>query len=166
MDTNNLSSREQFFPIENISQVERLFEHELKVAKEPDLTLLSIVVGNIENLLTCSRLTNISTTAGDQTENGTSDAESSDHSKLPVIDFKIVDSLYKKFHSTIRGYIDMSQFADLKYATRELVKQVSDIIWNSLTRSYYKDRAHLQSLYSYLTGSYISLHIIAIHFVV
>lgn len=30
---------------------------------------------------------------------------------------------------------------------------MSDVIWNSLTRSYYKDRAHLQSLYSYLTGS-------------
>lgn len=31
--------------------------------------------------------------------------------------------------------------------------KVSDVIWNSLTRSYYKDRAHLQSLYSYLTGN-------------
>ena len=47
----------------------------------------------------------------------------------------------------------MSVFGNIKYATRELVKRVSDVIWNSLTRSYYKDRAHLQSVYSYLTGS-------------
>lgn len=34
-----------------------------------------------------------------------------------------------------------------------MIKKVSDLIWNSLLRSTYKDRAHLQSLYSYLTGS-------------
>ena len=39
------------------------------------------------------------------------------------------------------------------YATRSLVKRVSDIVWNTLAKSQYKDRAHLQSLYSYLTGN-------------
>ena len=38
------------------------------------------------------------------------------------------------------------------FATREQVKKVSDIVWNTLTRSYYKDRAHLQSIFSYLNG--------------
>lgn len=137
----SIASREKFFPVQDISEVVQLFEYELEMNKEPDLTLLSIVVGSIENLLTCNR-SNVLPEQNDVTS----------CTKLPVIDFKIVNALYKKFHSTIKGYVDMSQFANLKFATRELVKRVSDVIWNSLTRSYYKDRAHLQSLYSYLTG--------------
>lgn len=133
--------RERFFPIQDISEVVQLFKYEMENTKEPDLALLSIVVGSIENLLTCNR-TGVTT---DETDIFT-------NPKLPTIDYKIVDALYKKFHATIKGYVDLSLYGDIKYATRELVKRVSDVIWNSLTRSYYKDRAHLQSLYSYLTG--------------
>jgi hypothetical protein len=31
---------------------------------------------------------------------------------------------------------------------------VADIIWNTLSKSHYKDKPHLQSIYSYLTGYY------------
>ncbi|XP_065207201.1 menin isoform X2 [Planococcus citri] len=137
-----ISACERFFPIQDISEVVQLFKYELENTKEPDLALLSIVVGSIENLLTCNRTT-VAPNESDVFGNP----------KLPVIEYKIVDALYKKFQSTIKGYVDMSVFGNIKYATRELVKRVSDVIWNSLTRSYYKDRAHLQSLYSYLTGS-------------
>ncbi len=134
-------AREKFFPLQDVSEVVQLFKYEMEDTNEPDLALLSIVVGSIENLLTCNRS---SVTANE--------TDVPEHTKLPIIDYKIVDALYKKFHTTIKGYVDMSQFSDIKFATRELVKRVSDVIWNSLTRSYYKDRAHLQSLYSYLTG--------------
>lgn len=137
-----LTLREQFFPLHNISKVVQLFKYELEIGREPDLALLSIVVGSIENLLTCNR-SNILSNEFDATTG---------NYNLPVMDYKIIDALYKKFHATIKGYVDMSQFTNIKFATRELVKRVSDVIWNSLTRSYYKDRAHLQSLYSYLTG--------------
>lgn len=40
-----------------------------------------------------------------------------------------------------------------KKTSRELIKKISDVIWSHLTRSYYKDRAHLQTIYSYLTGN-------------
>ena len=33
------------------------------------------------------------------------------------------------------------------------MKKISDVIWSHLTRSYYKDRAHLQTIYSYLTSN-------------
>ena len=42
---------------------------------------------------------------------------------------------------------------EVRGASRALVKRVSDIVWNTLSKSHYKDRAHLQSIYSYLTGS-------------
>ena len=58
-----------------------------------------------------------------------------------------------KFQSIIKGYCDLSLFREGEFATRSLVKRVSDIVWNTLSKSQYKDRAHLQSLYSYLTGN-------------
>ena len=40
----------------------------------------------------------------------------------------------------------------LSLRKRKLIKHIADIVWNTLTKSQYKDRPHLQSIYSYLTG--------------
>ena len=72
--------------------------------------------------------------------------------KIEPVDAHVVEALCAKFESVIRGYVDLSVFKEGPYATRSLVKRVSDIIWNTLTKAQYKDRAHLQSIYSYLTG--------------
>ena len=73
----------------------------------------------------------------------------------PPVELHIVEALYAKFEAVVRGYCDLSLFKEegRKGASRALIKRVSDIIWNTLTKSQYKDRAHLQSIYSYLTGS-------------
>lgn len=71
----------------------------------------------------------------------------------PPIELHIIEALHAKFQSIIKGYCDLSLFREGEYATRSLVKRVSDIVWNTLSKSQYKDRAHLQSLYSYLTGN-------------
>uniref|UniRef100_A0A1B6KSE4 Menin n=2 Tax=Cicadellinae TaxID=33370 RepID=A0A1B6KSE4_9HEMI len=134
----------KIFPLQDITSVVRLFKKELDGKSEPDLALLSIIVGAVENSMTCNRsfpATNETDVFGDTPKH------------LTPVEYHIVEALYSKFHSIIKGTVDMSIYGDLKYATRELVKRVSDVIWNSLTRSYYKDRAHLQSLYSYLTGN-------------
>nr|XP_018897521.1 PREDICTED: menin [Bemisia tabaci] len=131
----------RLFPILSVESVVALFKDELN-QDEPDLALLSIISGAIENSMTCNRSTTLN---GDQ--------EEYEEPKLPGIEFHIIEALYEKFSAIIKGSIDMSTFGDIKYASRELVKRVSDVIWNTLTRSYYKDRAHLQSLYSYLTGN-------------
>lgn len=47
----------------------------------------------------------------------------------------------------------ISSTCNSRQATREVIKKVSDVIWHSLIRSSYKDRAHLQNLYSYLSGN-------------
>lgn len=130
------------FPLQDISSVVRLFKKEFDSKNEPDLALLSIIVGAVENSMTCNRAfppPNENDVFGEPKQ-------------LPAVEFHIVDALYSKFHAVIKGAVDLSLYGEIKYATRELVKRVSDVIWNSLTRSYYKDRAHLQSLYSYLTG--------------
>lgn len=129
------------FPLDDIPSIVHLFKQQLENSSEPDLALLSIVVGAVENSLTCSR----TLTMPKENDNFS-------EIKLPFLQMHIVEALYSKFHAIIKGAIDISQYKCGTYASRELVKKVSDVVWNSLTRSYYKDRAHLQSLYSYLTG--------------
>lgn len=136
------------FPLCNIPSVVELFRREL-AKREPDLLLLSVVAGAIENTMTCVRpsieVPAVATVEADI------DVEQLSLG-LSEIELHIVQALYTKFYSIIKGSVDPVQFDGNGYATRELVKRVSDIIWNTLTRSYYKDRAHLQSMYSYLTG--------------
>ncbi|KPJ20199.1 Menin [Papilio machaon] len=72
--------------------------------------------------------------------------------KFPSIEWEEVKSLYERFVSLMRAGVD-AKLLNGEFATRDLVKRVADVVWNSLTRSYYKDRAHLQSVYSFLTGN-------------
>ncbi|XP_051169974.1 menin [Leptopilina boulardi] len=128
------------FPLQSISSIVQIFQNQLENSTEPDLALLSILVGAVENSLTCNRTFT------------SQDSIVYDEPKLPTVEYHIAEALYRKFQTVIKGAVDLTVY-DTKYATRELVKKVSDVIWNSLTRSYYKDRAHLQSLYSYLTAN-------------
>ncbi|KAJ9585308.1 hypothetical protein L9F63_002893, partial [Diploptera punctata] len=132
----------QHFPLEDIPSIVRLFKQQLESSTEPDLALLSIVVGAVENSLTCNRSFTVQ-----------KESDTLSEPKLPPVEYHIAEALYSKFHAIIKGAVDLTQYSGSKYASRELVKKVSDVVWNSLTRSYYKDRAHLQSLYSYLTGN-------------
>lgn len=155
------------FPLKSIDDVVRLFRQHLEATADPDLTLLSILTGMIENTLTSKCA--ISTPPSADTPNTCPAADASPNhspptpdtfSTFPIIDLACVTTLYDKFQ-VILSLADAdntdsdisSTTAEPKYATRELIKKVSDIVWNSLIRSTYKDRAHLQSLYSYLAGS-------------
>ncbi|KAK4887554.1 hypothetical protein RN001_003825 [Aquatica leii] len=132
------------FPIKSITSVIEIFKHHLERTSEPDLALLSIIVGAVENSLTCGR-----PNAPVQI------CEPIESSRLPSLEYHTIELLYNKFYTIIKGAVDVpaKNTTKTQYATRELVKKVSDAVWNTLSRSYYKDRAHLQSLYSYLTGN-------------
>lgn len=142
----------RLFPLKDIPSIIEVFKSQMDGPKEPDLALLSIVVGAVENTMTCTRPT-LSTA---YTNQKTSESDAVILNQNPTfypIEFDIVKALYERFVAIVKGSIDLTPYVNQKYAVRELVKKVSDVIWNSLTRSYYKDRAHLQSLYSYLTGN-------------
>lgn len=137
------------FPISDIPAAVAVFRRELD-KKEPDLLLLSLVAGAIENTMTCVRPTVEVPIA---VTNDTSFDLDEVPLRLPDVELHIIEALYTKFYSVIKSSVDPTQFHERDgHASRELVKRVSDVIWNTLTRSYYKDRAHLQSMYSYLTG--------------
>lgn len=143
----DISKVKDLFPLVSFESVIKLFKHQLDCKeKDPDLSLLSVCLGFVENVL-CK-----------EKENSANNTKS-----FPVLDFETVDGLYKKFKSIVaiaetalqQPPVTKSKKKDEtqepKVPTREKIKKISDIIWNSLLRSSYKDRAHLQSVYSYLT---------------
>lgn len=150
----------RLFPLTSIGGVLQLYRQHLTGDVEPDLTLLSIVAGFVENSMTSSRNVSVGTESrivsyASEMFLNLEEPEVADVENLrldPPVELHIVKALYAKFESAIRGYCDVSLFGGGKFATRGLIKRVSDVIWNTLAKSQYKERAHLQSLYSYLTG--------------
>lgn len=132
-----------------VDDVVELFRSQLEKGDEPDLALLSVVTGYIENLMTCHR------SVAAPVENIADDA-SAKQAAFPVVEYGPIEALHAKFACQVKGSVDASLIETAGVSgTRELIKRVSDVVWSSLTRSYYKDRPHLQSLYSYLTGEWL-----------
>ena len=130
----------QHFPLQKIEDVIDIFKCQLKEKDNVNLSLLSIILGTIENALTVNRALSASK------------IDNSLEPIFPIIQWETIEALYTKFVTHVKSYVDLSQYPD-KFTNRDLVKKVSDVIWGSLTRGHYKDRAHLQSLYSFLTGN-------------
>lgn len=145
------SDQKALFPIQSIDGVIRLFELELQ-KDETDLTLLSLVLGFVEHFLAVNRVipTNVPGISFMPVESTDDEVVS----YFPVLDLQIIAALYARFTAQIRGSVDLSLYPRTEgFSSRELVKKVSDVIWNSLSRSYFKDRAHIQSLFSFITGT-------------
>lgn len=138
-----ISKIKDLFPLNSFERVINLFKHQILVRDEPDLSLISICLGFLENSL----------------------CKENDSKVFPVLTYETFDGLYKKFKSIVNiaetafqtSHTTKSKRREAdqepKVATREKVKKINDVIWNSLLRSSYKDKAHLQSVYSYLTGN-------------
>lgn len=74
-----------------------------------------------------------------------------DNLEIPEIEFEIVETLYKRFVDQVKGTTDFKNSDSLKTNLR--IKEISDSVWKHLSNSYYKDKTHLQSIFSYLTTS-------------
>ncbi|XP_028968193.1 menin [Galendromus occidentalis] len=136
----------KLFPLKSVDDLVHIFKCMLDGPAPPDLTLASILLGYLENLLCAKPL--------DPTSSD-SDSQSSGHEDFPIVNFEEINALYGNFASFIKGSIDLSiqQTGPQRRLNRQLVKKISDIIWNTLHRSYGQDRPHLQSIFSYLTGN-------------
>ncbi|XP_030194365.1 menin [Gadus morhua] len=143
------SAQKKHFPLRGIDGVFQLFETELR-KPEPDLALLSLVLGFVEHFLAVNRVIPINV-PGVQFEPLEPDCP---NSCFPTVELGMISALHERFTAQIRGAVDLSQYRHpAGGSSRELVKKVSDVIWNSLSRSYFKDRAHIQSLFSLITGT-------------
>ncbi|KAF1587454.1 UNVERIFIED_CONTAM: Menin, partial [Eudyptes pachyrhynchus] len=138
------------FPLRSVGAVVRLFEAELR-QPEPDLVLLSLVLGFVEHFLAVNRV--LPTNVPGISFEARPGPEPHTLAYFPVAELSIVAALYARFTAQIRGAVDLSLYPRPDgFSSRDLVKKVSDVIWNSLSRSYFKDRAHIQSLFSFITG--------------
>nr|XP_046175270.1 menin-like [Oncorhynchus gorbuscha]XP_046175271.1 menin-like [Oncorhynchus gorbuscha] len=143
------SAQKKHFPLKGIGGVVALFEAELRKS-EPDLALLSLVLGFAEHFLAVNRVIPMNV-PGVRFEPLELDCPSS---CFPTVELGMLSALHERFAAQIRGAVDLSQYRrPAGGSSRELVKKVSDVIWNSLSRSYFKDRAHIQSLFSLITGT-------------
>ncbi|KAM4565233.1 menin isoform 2-T2 [Fundulus diaphanus] len=143
------SAQKKYFPLRGIDGVVQLFDAELRKS-EPDLALLSLVLGFVEHFLAVNRVIPINV-PGVRFEPLEPDCPTS---CFPTVELGMISALYERFTAQIRGAVDLSQYRrTASGSSRELVKKVSDVIWNSLSRSYFKDRAHIQSLFSLITGT-------------
>lgn len=143
------SAQKKHFPLRGIDGVVQLFDAELRKA-EPDLSLLSLVLGFVEHFLAVNRVIPMNV-PGVRFEPLEPDCPTS---CFPTVELGMISALYERFTAQIRGAVDLSQYRRTTGgSSRELVKKVSDVIWNSLSRSYFKDRAHIQSLFSLITGT-------------
>ncbi|KAK3567427.1 hypothetical protein QTP86_019846 [Hemibagrus guttatus] len=143
------SAQKKLFPLRGIDGVVQLFEYELG-NPEPDLALLSLVLGFVEHFLAVNRVVPVNV-PGVRFEPLNGDCP---NSCFPTVDLGLISALHERFTAQIRGAVDLSLYRrPAAGSSRELVKKVSDVIWNSLSRSYFKDRAHIQSLFSLITGT-------------
>ncbi|KAE8607835.1 hypothetical protein XENTR_v10011303 [Xenopus tropicalis] len=73
---------------------------------------------------------------------------------FPALELSVAQALHARFTAQTRGAVDLSCYPrEDGVSGRELIRRVSDVIWNGLSRSYFKDRAHIQSLFSFVTGT-------------
>ncbi|KAL0970419.1 hypothetical protein UPYG_G00241710 [Umbra pygmaea] len=143
------SAQKKHFPLKGIDGVVALFDAELR-KPEPDLALLSLVLGFVEHFLAVNRVIPINV-PGVRFEPLEPECP---NSCFPTVELGMLSALHERFTAQIRGAVDLSQYRrPTGESSRELVKKVSDVIWNSLSRSYFKDRAHIQSLFSLITGT-------------
>ena len=168
--TSNFVEVSALFPLKTINDVVRLFAHQFdNENREPDLVLLSIVAGYIENSMSKVNEVNLRSdlkpggglTKGsvtltpneEQPEIFSDDVTTANLRIEPQVEWYQIESLQKKFEAVIRGYCDVNLLESAKQqdanpeVVRKLIKHVSDIIWNTLSKAQYKDRPHLQSIY-------------------
>lgn len=116
------------FPLKDISSVVEVFKTELG-KDEPNLAKLSIILGFFETALTCKGSSN----------------------SCPGLDKETFDALYGKFQALIQKDLNVNK--EQKPASRDFVVNVADLVWSCLSKSYFKDKPHIQNLYSFLTGN-------------
>ena len=166
--TSNIGDVSALFPLKTINDVVRLFAHQFDNDnnREPDLVLLSIVAGYIENSMSKVNEVNLTSdlkpglikasvtlTSEDVGPEIPDDVTTANLRIEPQVEWYHIESLQKKFEAVIRGYCDVNLLESAKQldanpeVVRKLIKHVSDIIWNTLSKAQYKDRPHLQSIY-------------------
>lgn len=124
---------EKYFPIKDVNDLVKIFKYEAEKVN-PKLAYLSIILGWFENQLT-------------QQKNKTASYKDI----FPIYEWHDFNKLCEEYHNLV-----VSKFPNPDIL-RELdeqaaIKEVSDFIWHHLSKAFFKDKFHIQSVFSFLTG--------------
>ena len=125
----SLSEEERkLFPLKTVSSVVTLIQSILKRTNEPDLVFISIVLGYIENTLTCNHIQAVGTKSSINFEVGEKFVSSTTKGcDFQEVELNVIEALCAKFKAIIKSSIDLTQYGCPTYATREIMKKVSDV---------------------------------------
>lgn len=102
------AAQKTLFPLRSIDDVVRLFAAELG-REEPDLVLLSLVLGFVEHFLAVNRV--IPTNVPELTfQPSPAPDPPGGLTYFPVADLSIIAALYARFTAQIRGAVDLSLY--------------------------------------------------------
>ena len=141
------------FPLTKVEDVVNLFKDQLTSGQPPNLTLLSIVLGLVEHSLTVNRPLE-KVPRGRPTDKLNLDGcERKERENLPIqpVQLDEVRVLFEVFVKLVIDYTDLNDITP-KYTSTQLLKKVSDLLWTNLTKTFYKDKGHLQFLYTLFKG--------------
>ena len=151
----------RFFPLTSVESVVKLFRHQLDEEIQPNLALISIVLGLIENSVI--NVYSNKTASEDAGETGITTSYLSS-TEFPIVQLNDVLTVYEEFTKLVRSKVDLTDMREngsgkAKCCNADLIKRVSDVIWSCLSRSYHEEKGHIQSLFSLMTGENSSLSI-------
>ena len=151
------SSERALFPITSLNSFINLIEKHIENHKKegPNLAYLSILFGYLEHELTVNQMGILHNNSNSMENSDSGVFDDHEVDEFPVLKLKIVERLLEQFALILKAQVDKSliDFTTRSgFATKRLCKHVSDVLWNGLLRSYHKDKAHIQSLFSYLTS--------------
>ena len=144
------------FPLICVDDVVNFFRDQLTQGFQPNLTLLSIVLGMVEHSLTVNRPLekNPRGRPVDRINlDGLERFEKCNHA-IPPVELKEVRVMFEVFANLVISFVDLKG-APPKYTSAKLLKKVSDLLWTNLTKTFYKDKGHLQFLYTLFKGLFI-----------
>uniref|UniRef100_A0A2K5EL45 Menin n=1 Tax=Aotus nancymaae TaxID=37293 RepID=A0A2K5EL45_AOTNA len=131
------AAQKTLFPLRSIDYVVPLFAAEWG-REEPDVMFLSLVLGFVEHFLAVNRI--IPTNVPELTvQPSPTPYPPGGLTYFPVADLSIIAVLYARFRAQIRGAVDLSLYPRKEGVSRRELVKVSN--------------AHIQSLFSFITGT-------------
>ena len=125
-----------FFPVKSKQTVAEIFLSELKKS-EPNLAALSIIIGAVENTLTDAKK-----------------VAPLEEEIFPVQEWDSFELMYRNYMTDICDKLipAMTTSESPEFSSREQIKSIADFVWSNLSRAFFKDKFHIQTIYSFLTG--------------
>lgn len=148
-----------FFPLKSQDDVVKLFASELD-KREPNLLLLSLIAGAIETAfcrICACPAADRQGSAGNRT--WPQPVGSGPGWDPFLLERSVVEGLYGKFSAELRDCVPPSAVIKSPggFTERASIRVVADFVWKPLSRSFHKDRPHIQTVYSFMTAGRMSV---------